>query len=377
MDSKTFIDNLGINFFTGVPDSVLNSFCFELLADKNKTVKIGVNEGACLAMAAGHYVATKNVPCVFMQNSGLGNIVNPYTSLANEKVYGIPMLFVVGWRGEPGVKDEPQHAFMGEITDKLLETLEIEYKVIDKDTTIKELGDTMRIFREKFAEGKSCAFIIKKGALLGDAKGGNTSNYEIVREKAIEIIISKTGGEHLVVSSTGKISRELFEIRKKLGQSHSQDFLTVGSMGFASSIAFQIANELPERKIVCIDGDGAALMHLGAMATIGENIPKNFTHIILDNESHESVGGMPTDSKNVDWVGLAKSLGYKSAKVVLHYKDLEKHDLFDGGLLVVKTNKTSRGDLGRPTTTAKENIKNFMEEITNEKLAARTKKSKT
>lgn len=370
MQTKEFINKLtgyGVKYFSGVPDSLLNALCLELINAGSQKVDIGVNEGSCISLAAGHYMATGNIPCVFMQNSGLGNIVNPYTSLVHEKVYGIPMLFVIGWRGEPGIKDEPQHVFMGEVTLKLLEVLGVTYEVIDENTSVEQIEQSLKKFSQQFANKRSCAFVVRKGTFKGDAKSNSMNSYEIVRESAIEHIVSTVGDNDIIVSSTGKISRELFEIREKNKQPHHADFLTVGSMGFASSIAAKIACEKRNRKVICIDGDGAALMHMGCMATIGSLALDNFIHIILDNELHESVGGVPTVSGSVDWVSLAKACGYKNGRVIATKEQLEKTDSFDGGeLVVIKVKKYSRDDLGRPTTTAKENITQFMKFIQKE-----------
>jgi len=367
MQAKEFIDKLekhGVEFFAGVPDSLLNALCLELMNTDTSQVKIGVNEGSCLALASGHYMATGNVPCVFMQNSGLGNIVNPYTSLAHEKVYGVPILFVVGWRGEPETKDEPQHVFMGEITLGLLELMGIKYEIIDENTSISQIEKSMKEFVKHFANKQSCAFVVRKGAFTSDAGNNSENTYDIVREDAIQHIISNIGKDDIVVSTTGKISRELFELREKLKQPHHTDFLTVGSMGYASSVAAQIAAEKKDKKVICIDGDGAALMHMGCMATIGDLELDNFVHIILDNELHESVGGVPTVSGSVNWVELAEAVGYDSGRVIYTKKQLDTIKGFTHGeLIVIKVNKFSRKDLGRPTVTAKENIAQFMKFI--------------
>ena len=366
MEAKQFIDILndfGVGFYTGVPDSLLNAFCFQLINAYGLGAKhkVGVNEGSCLAMAAGNYMATQKIPCVYMQNSGLGNIVNPANSLINPKVCGIPVLFVVGWRGEPGVKDEPQHIFQGEVTLSQLTLLGIEYAVIDKDTAKNGLQTIMTGFKRAFAQRKSCAIIIKKDTFSGAVKSIDRKAYEIVREKAIERIALALDPCDIVISSTGKISRELFEIRERNGQHHDSDFLTVGSMGYASSIALEIACVKKDRRVLCLDGDGAALMHMGAMATIGNIKPQNFTHIILDNAAHETVGGVPTVSDSVDWISLAKSVGYSHAQLVTEYRGIEEVLSLSGTVLgLIKVNHSSRKDLGRPTLTARQTADNFM-----------------
>ena len=355
--------NQGIDYFAGVPDSLLNAFCLELTNKYEDKVTIGVNEGACVALASGHYISTSKTPCVFMQNSGLGNIVNPYTSLAHKKVYGIPMLYIIGWRGELEIKDEPQHKFMGEATIPMIETLGIKYKILDKNVTIDDVAQYIEEFKEEFKNGQTCAFVIKKGT-FNESEYKVTNAHQIIREEAIKHILTIIGKDCIVVSTTGKISRELFEVREKLNMAHDTDFLTVGSMGFASSIAAQIARDTPTKKVYCIDGDGAALMHMGSMASIGNLKLNNFTHIILDNELHESVGGVPTVSNTVDWVGLAKALGYKGGCVITKNAELAKlKTIKTGELVVIKVAKYSRPDLGRPTSTPSENIAQLMEFI--------------
>lgn len=358
------------DFFTGVPDSQLRPFCDFLISkyyiDKRHHV-IGANEGNCVALAAGYYLATGKVPVVYLQNSGIGNIVNPVTSLLNEAVYGIPCVFVVGWRGEPGVHDEPQHVFQGEVTLDLLKCIGIKPFVITKDTTDEEISEVLNEFKFLLQSGKQVAFVIGKGALEYDEKLEYKNDYSLSREEVISHIINYTD-DNPVVSTTGKVSRELFELREKNEQNHNCDFLTVGSMGHASSIALGIANVKGKTKVWCIDGDGALLMHMGAMAIIGSNAPNNLVHILINNCSHETVGGMPTVSSDVDFVGIAKSCGYKNTVVVDNLEDLDlalssakKADALT--FIEVKTAISSRTDLGRPTTSPTENKNAFMAHI--------------
>ena len=354
------------NFYTGVPDSLLSPLCDHLMQTYGISENhiICANEGNCTALAAGYHMSTGKVPVVYLQNSGIGNIVNPYTSLLNDKVYAIPCIFVVGWRGEPGLHDEPQHVFQGEVTVKLLECLDIKTFIITKETTEEELKTAMEAFRPLLDAGKSVALVVRKGALEPDNKMKYSNKYELVREDAIKMIAA-ISSEDIIVSTTGKTSRELFEIREANGQPHKYDFLTVGSMGHSSSIALGIAIQKPNTNVWCIDGDGAALMHMGAMALIGNMSPNNLVHIVINNHAHESVGGAPTPTDNIDLVKIAEACGYPEAVSVEDIGSLDKvlnMARASGRLsfIEVKTAIGSRSDLGRPTTTAKENKENFM-----------------
>lgn len=354
------------DFFTGVPDSQLKELCNHLMSKEGigKRHLIAANEGNCVGLAAGYYLATGEVPVVYLQNSGLGNIVNPSASLLHPKVYGIPCIFIVGWRGEPGVHDEPQHIYQGEITETLLRDLDMEYMILTHETTPEEITDAMENFDRLLAQGKSVAFIVKKAAFEKEAKRDYLNDNLLVREDVIEKIVD-TAGEDLIISTTGKASRELFEIRERKGQGHQRDFLTVGSMGHSSSIALGIALNKPNTKVWCVDGDGAALMHMGAMALIGTNKPGNMVHILINNESHETVGGMPTVGGNVDFVQIAKGCGYPVQKSVCNEEELTAAlsvAKASGELMFieVKCKISSRTDLGRPTTTAQENKEHFM-----------------
>ncbi len=370
MKVEKLIEIIGADFYTGVPDSQLKALCNYLMhtygIDPHHHV-IAANEGNCAALAAGYHLATGKVPVVYMQNSGEGNIINPAASLLNEKVYGIPVLFIIGWRGEPGVHDEPQHIYQGEVTLKLLEDMGIEAFVIGKDTEEDELCSVMERYRKLFAEGKDAAFVVRKGALSYDEKVVYENRYTVTREEIIRHIAAASGDDP-IVSTTGKASRELFEIREANGQKHGTDFLTVGSMGHASSIAMGVALFKPDRRIWCIDGDGAMLMHMGAMAVLGANAPENLIHIVINNAAHETVGGMPTVAKELDVVGMAKACGYPYAVSVEDTESLDRElqaakERKALSLIEVKCSIGARDDLGRPTTTAMENKQNFMKEL--------------
>ena len=284
---------------------------------------IAANEGNCTALAAGYHLATGKIPVVYMRNSGEGNIINPVASLLNEKVYAIPMIFIIGWRGEPGIHDEPQHIYQGEVTLKLLEDMDIATFVIDKETKDEEVSNAMDEFNTLLASGKDVAFVVRKGALSDAPQIEYKNNNQLLREDVIDQIV-KVSKDDLIVSTTGKTSRELFEIREKNGQSHMYDFLTVGSMGHSSSIALGVAINKPEKRIWCIDGDGAVLMHMGSMAVIGTHKPSNLIHIVINNGAHESVGGMPTVASEIDLVSIASACGYPYAIGVDSMDGLDK-----------------------------------------------------
>lgn len=368
MKVEKLLEIIGSDFYTGVPDSQLKPLCNYLMNTYGIDPKhhiIAANEGNCTALAAGYHLATGKVPVVYMQNSGEGNIINPVASLLNEMVYAIPVVFIVGWRGEPGVHDEPQHIYQGEVTVKLLEDMNIKTFIISKETTEEELAVIMADFKKILAEGKDVAFVIRKGALSYDEKVEYKNENTMVREDIIKHIIS-VSGEDPIVSTTGKASRELFEARVANGQSHKYDFLTVGSMGHSSSIALGVALNKPDKKIWCIDGDGAVLMHMGALAVIGANAPKNLLHVVINNGAHETVGGMPTVASKIDVVAIAKACGYPNAVCVDSFDSLDKELKLakkrnELSLIEVRCSIGAREDLGRPTTTAIENKKNFME----------------
>ena len=362
MKVEKFVEILGADFYSGVPDSQLKALCNYLINTYGTDGKhhiIAANEGNCTALAAGYHLATGKVPVVYMQNSGEGNIINPVASLMNDKVYGIPCIFVVGWRGEPGVHDEPQHKYQGEVTVKLLEDMDIASFIISKETTDEEVEAVMNDFRKLLAEGKQVGFVVRKGALEYDNTPKYANNNEMIREEVIRRIIDVTG-EDPIVSTTGKTSRELFELRVARDETHGHDFLTVGSMGHSSSIALGIALQRPDKKVWIIDGDGAMLMHMGSMAVMGAYAPTNIVHIVVNNASHESVGGQPTVAGNMDVVKIAEGCGYPHAVSVDNYEALEKalaeakalNELF---LIEVKGAIGSRADLGRPTTTPQDN----------------------
>ena len=361
----------GVELFTGVPDSLLKEFflCVDDRMSKEQHI-ITANEGNAIALACGHYLAKQSIPLVYMQNSGLGNAINPLLSLCDPDVYSIPMLLMIGWRGEPGVKDEPQHVKQGKIQIELLNTMDIPYEIISKDSQdfkskISKCIDTAK------GENRPTALLIKKGTF--DKYGKTVSAKEdqsMKREEALEIILDNLDDNTIVVSTTGKTSREIFEIREKNNQSHEQDFLTVGSMGHCSSIALGIALAKPHRQVVCIDGDGAMLMHLGSLTSIADLKPNNFRHILMNNEVHESVGGQSTVAKNINLSAIIES--FEVIKMFLAESSLDlkqkiKEFLFcsEPSFLEIKIRPGSRYDLGRPTIKPIENKVNFMKFLEN------------
>lgn len=368
MRVEKLVEIIGADFYTGVPDSQLKALCDFLMNEygiDEKHHMIGANEGNCAALAAGYHLATGKVPVVYMQNSGEGNIINPVASLLNDKVYGIPVVFIVGWRGEPGLYDEPQHIYQGEVTLKLLEDMDIKTFVIGKDTSDEEVSEAMQEFKQLLEAGKNVAFVIRKGAISYAGKVKYENSNAMMREEIIRHVV-KASGEDPIISTTGKASRELFELRAENGQSHKYDFLTVGSMGHSSSIALGVAVNKPDTRIWCIDGDGAVLMHMGAMAVMGANAPSNLIHVVINNGAHETVGGMPTVASKIDFVAIAKACGYPNAVCVENFEELDAaleaaKSKWELSLIEVKCAIGAREDLGRPTTTAMENKQNFME----------------
>ncbi len=370
MKAEKLVEIIGSDFYTGVPDSQLRALCDYLMQrygiDSEHHI-IAANEGNCTAIAAGYHLATGKVPVVYMQNSGEGNIINPVASLLNDRVYAIPCVFIVGWRGEPGLHDEPQHIYQGEVTVRLLEDMDIRSFVIGKETTDEEATDVMDSFRDTLAAGRSVAFVIRKGALTCDEKAVYHNGNQMSREDIIRHIV-KVSENDPVISTTGKASRELYEIREADGQGHQYDFLTVGSMGHSSSIALSVAVNKPAAKVWCIDGDGAALMHMGAMAVIGVNSPDNMVHVVINNGAHETVGGMPTVAGGIDLTGVATACGYPYAVCVDNFGDLDRElaaakERKALSFIEVKCAIGAREDLGRPKSTAIDNKQKFMEYI--------------
>lgn len=368
---KFFVDRLsknGISFFAGVPDSLLKNVCAYITdnIDSNHNV-ITANEGAAIGLAAGYHLATGKVGCVYMQNSGEGNTINPLASLTDKEVYNIPVLLVIGWRGRPGVHDEPQHVKQGKITTCLLNVMGINYEVLSKeeDVAAKQIDKAIKAVKA----GDVFAIVIEKDTFDSYTLQNTVNNqYELGREEAIKLVTGAIGNNAIVVSTTGMISRELFEYREEMRQGHERDFLTVGSMGHASQIALGIALEKPQRRIYCFDGDGAAIMHMGSMAIVASKQPKNYIHFVFNNGAHDSVGGQPTVGHQIDLPAIAKAVGYKGAIMVDSKESLmavlkNVIDIEGPVMIEIRVRKGNRKDLGRPTTTPIENKEALMIEL--------------
>ena len=366
-----FIERLrenGIDCFAGVPDSLLKNVCAYITdhLDARHNI-ITANEGAAIGLAAGHFLATGKPACVYMQNSGQGNIINPLASLTDADVYNIPVLLVIGWRGRPGVHDEPQHVKQGKVTTGLLDVMGISYEVLakDEDKAAVQIDTAVAALKRN----EVYALVIEKDT-FDDYKLQNVevNDLTLSREEAIQTVAAALEGKDCIVSTTGMISRELFEYREAMHQGHERDFLTVGSMGHASQIALGIALSQPHRRVWCFDGDGATIMHMGSLAIVASKAPANYVHVVFNNGAHDSVGGQPTVGLRIDLPAVAKDVGYRNTFSV-DCKDallqaLDKAKSLQGPILIeVKVKKGNRKDLGRPTTTPiqnKESLMNFL-----------------
>lgn len=324
IDIASFSDKLhdsGIEFITGVPDTLLNDFCLHIEDSWSKDRHvIAANEGNAIGLAAGYHLATGTIPLVYMQNSGIGNTVNPLLSLTHGQVYCMPMILLIGWRGERGSNDHAQHKKQGEVTPLLLETMDVPYKVVP-DNTEEALSILKWALEVAITSNSPVALLATKGVFeKGEKAGFNSENEKLLsREEAINAVLDSIPDNAIVVASTGRATRELFELRNIRKESHENDFLNVGAMGHTSSIALGIAMAT-EREVVCLEGDSSAIMHLGSFSTTGLMKPSNFLHIVLNNGVHESVGGQKSAGFNVDLTEIAKHCGYvtieKSVKTI-------------------------------------------------------------
>jgi len=361
------VRNIGIRTITGVPDSTLKKFCDAVQLDGGKCFRhyVTANEGAAVGLATGEYLATGRPSLVYLQNSGLGNIINPLASIANQEVYGIPMLFVVGWRGEPGIKDEPQHVYQGKVTCALLEVMDVPYSIIDDTTTDDDMTAILTDAGRILGENRQYAVIVKKGTFERAEEFAWENGYHLVREQALRTILEQCYEDSFLISTTGKISRELYEQSDALYGNHDRLFMTVGGMGHASMIAYGMAQADENRRIVCIDGDGAAMMHMGALAFLAKQSPKNYLHVVINNAAHESVGAMPTGYSGQTYSQIAKACGYPGTYLVKTKQELETALLDASGrkelsMIEVMTSLDSRAELGRPKESARENRIHFM-----------------
>lgn len=356
----------GFDFFTGVPDSLLKDFC-GFVSDNHAADKhvIAANEGTAVAIAAGYHMATRRYPLVYLQNSGIGNTINPLLSLVDPRVYKIPMLLLIGWRGEPGKKDEPQHLVQGKVMSSLLTDVGITYEVLPDYEEGAAAALDLALYQLR-TRGGPYAFLVRRQCFLKyDIKNTVNSSYPMTREIALDVLTDKLGKFDAVVATTGFPSRELYELRIKKKQSIQQDFYCVGSMGHSSSIAMGIALAKPSKNVYCFDGDGAFIMHMGAAAQIGSRNMHNFKHVLLNNGSHDSVGGQPTVGFEVNFVDVAKACGYKYAVSVSTREELDeafpKLASSDGpAFLEIKLSRKTRKDLGRPKGEPKDNKDLFM-----------------
>jgi phosphonopyruvate decarboxylase len=365
-DFFDWLTEFGVEFYSGVPDSLLQPICFYMADQVGEQHFVAANEGGAVAMACGHHLATGKIPLVYMQNSGQGNAVNPLLSLADRDVYSIPLLLMIGWRGEPGTKDEPQHVKQGKVTVEMLETMEIPYRVMtaDRKTAYKEVSELLLIAAD---ERRPVALLVRKNTFEPYEPIHQTSaKFEMTREHAIGVVVQELSRSDVIVATTGKISRELYENRDRNSQGHQRDFLTVGSMGHAVQIAMGIAVSRPNQQVFCLDGDGAMLMHMGAVAIVGAANVANFKHIILNNGVHDSVGGMASVGLQVSFAEIVKACGYTNAWRVERAEELAEkvaqlRAAQGPALLEIMVQKGARSDLGRPKTSPQENKKAFME----------------
>ena len=375
------IHKVGIKFVTGVPDSLLKEFC--RYVDKtysNKNHVVTTSEGAAVSLASGFYLATGGISLVYLQNSGLGNAINPLLSLVDKEVYGFPMILLIGWRGNPNLenfKDEPQHIKQGRVTPTVLNAIEIPFKVLSTDESIVEEQVSWAVSKAREIEGP-VVILVNKDTSSKNNLSQSTYTYDkestytydkvrLSREETIKLIIKNIPSDSFIVSSTGMISRELYETREYYNQCHSKDFLTVGSMGFASQIALGICLAKPNKKVVCLDGDGAALMHLGGMASIGASNSIKYRHILLNNGVHDSVGGQPTLGFKISFTKIAYACGYKKViGPILTAEEIKKglEVMFcsDGpSFMEIQIKPGARQNLGRPRETPAQNKRLFQE----------------
>ena len=358
----------GFKFFTGVPDSLLKDFC-AYVSDHSTSNDhiIAANEGNAVALAAGHYLGNKSPALVYMQNSGIGNAVNPLLSVADAEVYSFPMLLMIGWRGEPSVKDEPQHMKQGRVMPQLLDALEIPWFTLDAQS---DADDILKQAVTSMMKNMSpIALLVRKGTFEQyKPQPSFHLNYPMSREQAIQNIVDALADSDIIVSTTGMASRELYEYRVAQGSDLNKDFLTVGAMGHASSIAMGLANTQKKRRVFCIDGDGSVIMHMGSLALVGQIAPSNLVHIVINNGAHDSVGGQPTAGFNIDLVSIANACGYKKTDCVTTVQELTlflASNLYVDGpiFLEIRVKTGSRVNLGRPKTTPIENKDAFMRRL--------------
>lgn len=368
IDTREFYQHLtgeGVELFAGVPDSLLQDLCaciYDLTPREMNVVT--ANEGNAIGIACGYHVSTGKYAAVYLQNSGLGNIVNPVTSLAHPEVYGVPMLLIIGWRGEPGVKDEPQHVAQGRLTPQMLDSIEVPYTVLAAEDWASQVNAAIGDMR---ATNRPVALLVRKGLFSPYSFTQENPKPEVTltREEALSQILGSIGTA-FVVSTTGKTSREVFELREARGEGHARDFLTVGGMGHSSSIAMGACLGT-EELVYCIDGDGGFLMHMGAGPVIAQRARENFRYVLINNGAHESVGGQPTVAFDIDVAGILRASGFEHVELVADPESIPaaiaRMATHPRSALIIETAQGSRPDLGRPTVSPSDNKTAMLEEF--------------
>lgn len=371
LSPKIFFEELkkhNINFFTGVPDSLLKSFCAYITDNTDeKNNIIAANEGNAIGLATGYYISTGYIPLVYLQNSGEGNIINPICSLADDDIFGIPMLLLIGWRGEPNIHDEPQHIKQGKVTLNILDSIGIKYDILS-DNENEATCQITKAYDFMLKNKSPYALVVRKN-VFDEYKLQNKKEdkYSMSREDAISRITELIDKQSLIISTTGMISRELYEIREKNNSSHNKELLVIGAMGHASSIALSIALNT-DKQIYCFDGDGALIMHMGALAVNGYYKPHNLCHIVFNNGAHDSVGGQPTVAMDINLCNIALGCNYEYVERVTEYNQIENALIKAQNkysFIEIMVKKGNRKDLGRPKHTPKENLKLYMDNFNN------------
>lgn len=360
--------NNGVDYFCGVPDSITGPFSHFLQDHAVDRHIITANEGNAIGLAIGYHIATGKIPLVYMQNSGLSNAIDPLASLADRTVLSTPMLLLVGWRGQPGRNDESHHTRQGEVTPDLLRNLQIPFDTLLRDP-VEASKQVSEMIENAGNQNRPHALLIEQGSFVEYlSEGLQLGSDPLSREEAVATVVEALNEDAVVVAGIGKLSRELFEQRQRKNQAHDKDLLIVGGMGHASSIALGIAQQRPEKKVFCLDGDGSTLMHLGALATIGNLRPLNFYHLVFNNGSHDSVGGQPTAAPTIDLPAIARACGYKyvssQSEADLISNEVTEMQQDDGpAFLEVKIHSGARSDLTRPTVQPGNNKEVFMSSL--------------
>tara|TARA_B100000767_G_scaffold264583_1_gene279642 strand:- start:1612 stop:2724 length:1113 start_codon:yes stop_codon:yes gene_type:complete len=367
IDINNFIKHLkknDLDFCCGVPDSLLKDLCFAFENKYKKNHLVAANEGSAVGLGIGYHLSTKKIPLIYLQNSGLGNAINPLISLSGSNVYKIPLFLIIGWRGEKHKTfvDEPQHIAQGKVTEDFLKKLGIIYKIVDANTDYKKQINILKNFANK--NQRVVALLIKKNTFKNNVKKSNQISKVYEREKYLNLLIDILPKNSIIVSTTGILSRELNEIintsKKKINF-----FMCVGGMGHAISVASGLALKL-KKKVFCFDGDGAATMHLGSLSSSSKI--KNIIHILFNNHSHESVGGQDNAAKHVKFFRIAKEFGYKNSYLCKNGKELNKiinksiKSKYNSFIEII-LNKGHRKNISRPSRNMILLKNNFMNSI--------------